>query len=294
MKNNKTLHFIATNKCIRKKCVIFVNQKMIKNNSIFMEYYITTGNGKYIGPFGKDKLIANGLTSDTLVWREGMTAWTPARLLRELDDITGEMPPPLEMTLSSQSVEQPPALEQEINKLHMENSRLNSTIDDLKNKEIDLKTKKIITKEKKVISTEKKTSTLKNVETSDKSVNKNVKQKTKKKTGKKTKYDFPVCTWIGQTFFILACVLFHIILALDGDTTFFYIYLDFVGLAICIVALIIGFKIRKLNKISYEKDSPSRITADKLGYYNGILVSGAAAVGFLIILVQSSLYVYTS
>ena len=54
----------------------------------------------------------------------------------------------------------------------------------------------------------------------------------------------------------------------------------------------IGVKIRKLNNISYKKGCESRLKAEKLGYFNGIFVSTIAAIGFLIILVQSAHYVY--
>ena len=58
------------------------------------------------------------------------------------------------------------------------------------------------------------------------------------------------------------------------------------------IGIVIGIKIRKLNAISYKKGSESRLKAEKLGYFNGILVSATAAIGFLIILVQSAHYVY--
>lgn len=57
-----------------------------------MDYYISKNDGKYYGPFKKDSLIANGLDLDTLVWREGLPAWTQAKMLPELSDICLDVP----------------------------------------------------------------------------------------------------------------------------------------------------------------------------------------------------------
>ena len=55
--------------------------------------------GKQAGPFGMDALqghAAGGqLTRDTLVWRQGMSAWTRAGDVPELASVFGHVPPPL-------------------------------------------------------------------------------------------------------------------------------------------------------------------------------------------------------
>jgi membrane protease subunit (stomatin/prohibitin family) len=55
--------------------------------------------GKQAGPFGLDALkghAAGGqLTRETLVWKQGMPAWTPAGQVPELEPVFGAMPPPL-------------------------------------------------------------------------------------------------------------------------------------------------------------------------------------------------------
>ncbi|HLM68255.1 MAG TPA: GYF domain-containing protein, partial [Longimicrobium sp.] len=55
--------------------------------------------GKQAGPFALDALqgqAAGGqLTRDTLVWRQGMAAWTRAGDVPELQPVFGHVPPPL-------------------------------------------------------------------------------------------------------------------------------------------------------------------------------------------------------
>lgn len=55
--------------------------------------------GKQAGPFGVDALRgqASGgqLTRETLVWKQGMAAWTPAGQVPELEPVFGHVPPPL-------------------------------------------------------------------------------------------------------------------------------------------------------------------------------------------------------
>jgi hypothetical protein len=55
--------------------------------------------GKQAGPFGVDALrghAAGGqLTRDTLVWKQGMSAWTRAGDVPELEPVFGHVPPPL-------------------------------------------------------------------------------------------------------------------------------------------------------------------------------------------------------
>ena len=49
-----------------------------------MDYYIAHSNGARSGPFKENELIANGVTGNTLVWRQGMKSWQPANQLKEL------------------------------------------------------------------------------------------------------------------------------------------------------------------------------------------------------------------
>ena len=61
--------------------------------------YFIALDGKQSGPLGMDELRqhagAGALTPDTLVWKQGMAAWTPARQVDELSSIFGAVPPPL-------------------------------------------------------------------------------------------------------------------------------------------------------------------------------------------------------
>lgn len=64
-----------------------------------MEYFIIE-NGKQAGPYTIDQLFQKHITSETLVWTNGMTAWTPAWQVGELkyilnaENTTGSVPPP--------------------------------------------------------------------------------------------------------------------------------------------------------------------------------------------------------
>jgi membrane protease subunit (stomatin/prohibitin family) len=55
--------------------------------------------GKQAGPFGLDALRGHAsggqLTRDTLVWKQGMAAWTRAGDVAELEPVFGTVPPPL-------------------------------------------------------------------------------------------------------------------------------------------------------------------------------------------------------
>jgi membrane protease subunit (stomatin/prohibitin family) len=55
--------------------------------------------GKQAGPFNLDALgreaQAGRLTKETLVWKQGMAAWTPASQVAEVSGILGGVPPPL-------------------------------------------------------------------------------------------------------------------------------------------------------------------------------------------------------
>ena len=59
-----------------------------------MNYFIVD-NGQQAGPYTIDDLVKRGLNSDTLVWAEGMTAWTPAWQVEELKNyLYGQQTPP--------------------------------------------------------------------------------------------------------------------------------------------------------------------------------------------------------
>ena len=59
-----------------------------------MNYFIVD-NGQQAGPYTIDELVKRGLNSDTLVWAEGMTDWTPAWQVEELKNyLYGQQTPP--------------------------------------------------------------------------------------------------------------------------------------------------------------------------------------------------------
>lgn len=49
-----------------------------------MEYFIIDKNGQQAGPFSIAQLIQQGITPETLVWKQGMEDWTPAWKVEEL------------------------------------------------------------------------------------------------------------------------------------------------------------------------------------------------------------------
>jgi hypothetical protein len=54
--------------------------------------------GKQQGPLGMDALrgqLGGAVTRDTLVWKQGMAAWTPAGQVPELAPLFAAVPPPL-------------------------------------------------------------------------------------------------------------------------------------------------------------------------------------------------------
>ena len=73
-----------------------------------MKYFIVENN-KQSGPFSIYELKDKGITSETLVWAEGMTDWTPAWKVDELraflfNTKDASTPPPL-----PEDMEQPAA-----------------------------------------------------------------------------------------------------------------------------------------------------------------------------------------
>jgi hypothetical protein len=253
-----------------------------------MDYYISNNDGRYSGPFKKEQLIAAGLDLDTMVWRQGMAAWTPAKLLPELSDIIADVPPPMEITLGPSIVQPQPIqqpVQQEVAYSDDTNAKIRMQLEQL-NKEKD-ELKKLL--EQKKAEGDKK---LVAARAQHQAEIKEQKKQKEKEAKKKTKYDYPVCDWRNESIWLLVFVICHAAMAIAGWTTFFYLYIDILGAVLSIIGIVIGCKIRELNKISYKKGSESRLKAEPLGYYNGILVSATAAIGFLIILVQSAYYVY--
>ncbi len=62
------------------------------------QYHVAV-NGQQMGPFGMDQLqsqVTSGeLTGQSLVWKNGMAAWTPASQVPELQPLFANVPPPL-------------------------------------------------------------------------------------------------------------------------------------------------------------------------------------------------------
>lgn len=52
------------------------------------EYYYTDGKERY-GPFTVEQLRERNIAPDTLVWKEGMADWLPARQVSELEGVFG-------------------------------------------------------------------------------------------------------------------------------------------------------------------------------------------------------------
>lgn len=70
-----------------------------------MYYYIDSA-GQQAGPVPADQLAANGVTANTLVWKEGISQWTKASdvpELRYLFDPTVPPPPPSNSTNTADS-----------------------------------------------------------------------------------------------------------------------------------------------------------------------------------------------
>ena len=92
---------------------------------------------------------------------------------------------------------------------------------------------------------------------------------------------------------MLACVAGHFLLGITGATKFFYIFIDLIGFVLCFTALYFASKIKTLNKVSYAQGTPTREKGDQLARMNGWLVSITALIGIVIVLVQSSLDMFT-
>ena len=55
-----------------------------------MEYYYLDKNNKQAGTLSIDQLKSVGLTSNTLVWKEGFAGWKQAKDVEELKRILGK------------------------------------------------------------------------------------------------------------------------------------------------------------------------------------------------------------
>ena len=63
-----------------------------------MQYFVAV-NGQQTGPFAEQVLVqmaqSGQLTKDSLVWKQGMAAWTAAAQVPEVSKLFGQAPPPL-------------------------------------------------------------------------------------------------------------------------------------------------------------------------------------------------------
>lgn len=74
------------------------------------QFYYTDGKERF-GPFSLEQLRERNITTETLVWKEGLPDWVPARNLSELISLFPEsasMPPPVGMQQPIMSIEPPP------------------------------------------------------------------------------------------------------------------------------------------------------------------------------------------
>jgi hypothetical protein len=60
-----------------------------------MTYYYIEKKGNQVGPLTKQELKEMRLTKTTLIWYEGLSSWTEAKNIEELNDIIIATPPPL-------------------------------------------------------------------------------------------------------------------------------------------------------------------------------------------------------
>jgi hypothetical protein len=58
------------------------------------EYYVALGTQKK-GPFSLSELSNQDIAEDTLIWKKGLTNWTAASNLPELEDLLDNTPPPI-------------------------------------------------------------------------------------------------------------------------------------------------------------------------------------------------------
>lgn len=74
------------------------------------QFYYTDGKERF-GPFTIDQLVDKNITENTLVWKEGLPDWVPARNLSELQPLfpqQSSFPPPVNLSYNTQVIEAPP------------------------------------------------------------------------------------------------------------------------------------------------------------------------------------------
>jgi len=74
------------------------------------QFYYTDGKERF-GPFTIEQLSDKNITEATLVWKEGLPDWVPARNLSELQSLfpqESSFPPPLNLPYNTPMVETPP------------------------------------------------------------------------------------------------------------------------------------------------------------------------------------------
>lgn len=74
------------------------------------QYYYTDGKERY-GPYTLDELKSKSLSHDTLVWKEGLVDWMPARNIAELESLFASasgFPPPVAAPYANQPVYEAP------------------------------------------------------------------------------------------------------------------------------------------------------------------------------------------
>ena len=57
------------------------------------QFYYVDASGSQVGPVSKQELKSRNISRQTLVWCEGMSAWTPAGSVTELNEIFAVTPP---------------------------------------------------------------------------------------------------------------------------------------------------------------------------------------------------------
>ncbi|QZE15209.1 CD225/dispanin family protein [Halosquirtibacter laminarini] len=68
-----------------------------------MKSYFIIVNGEKKGPLQLEELVKNGLQSDTLVYHKGLSNWTLANEVPELQSLLGDLPPPFSSTTQKSS-----------------------------------------------------------------------------------------------------------------------------------------------------------------------------------------------
>ena len=62
-----------------------------------MQYYFSNDGANQQGPLDREQLKGAGVTARTMVWHEGMAAWTPAGQVPELAGLFANEPPPMQL-----------------------------------------------------------------------------------------------------------------------------------------------------------------------------------------------------